>query len=377
MLQNATLKATVRGIIGTVALGSALSAQEPVAQQPAQAGTYIVKQGDTLWDIARQLLADPFLWPEIYRLNTDIVEDPHWIYPGEVLRLAPSAGPVVAENAPVPVEGAPLDAAPAPMRRTVFSEVDSIRSMADPRLIAARAYRGPAVRPGEFLSAPYVDRIGGPEEVGRISFVGDVGKVQRERTAEYTPLQLGDVVSLELKQPTTVGARFLAFSVRDIIRDAKLNDIGQLVQPVGTLRVDRVVPGQPAIAKIVQQFHRMLLDQGLIVMPVPPPDSGKPAEVATGQVFKSLYVHTDPALTTITHYVIIDATSRDRLRPGDRVSFFRPQSEMESGQKLPESEIARGQVIRVTPFATTVIVMGQVYSDLGVGTLTRLIAKMP
>lgn len=375
MLRMATLKATVRGIIGTVALGSALPAQEPAAQPVAQAGTHIVKQGDTLWDIARQLLGDPFLWPEIYRLNTDVVEDPHWIYPGEVLRLAPAANPVVAES--TPAEGAPVAAAPATLPRTVFSEVDSVKMLSDPRLITAQGYRGPAVRTGEFLSAPYVDRVGGPAEIGRISFVGDVGKVQRERTAEYTPLQLGDVVSLELRQPTTVGARFLAFSIGDIVRDAKLNDIGQIVRPVGTVRVDRAVPGQPAVAMVVQQFHRMLLDQGLIAVPVAPMDSSAPAQVVTGQVFKSLYVYTDPALATLTNYVIIDATSRDRLRPGDRVSFFRPQAETESGQKLPESEIARGQVIRVTPFATTVMVTGQVYTDLGVGTLTRLIAKMP
>jgi LysM repeat protein len=49
--------------------------------------TYVVKRGDTLWDISAMYLRDPWLWPEIWHVNP-AVRNPHLIYPGDVLNLA-------------------------------------------------------------------------------------------------------------------------------------------------------------------------------------------------------------------------------------------------------------------------------------------------
>lgn len=48
--------------------------------------TYTVVKGDTLWDISEHFLNTPWLWPRLWQANSQI-ENPHLIYPGDVLNL--------------------------------------------------------------------------------------------------------------------------------------------------------------------------------------------------------------------------------------------------------------------------------------------------
>lgn len=57
-----------------------------LALNPSHPDQYVVKKGDTLWDISETFLKSPWKWPELWGHN-DQIENPHLIYPGEILYL--------------------------------------------------------------------------------------------------------------------------------------------------------------------------------------------------------------------------------------------------------------------------------------------------
>jgi len=92
--------------------------------------TYVVRKGDTLWDIAARFLQKPWLWPEIWQANPQIA-NPHLIYPGDVLSLAYLDRVTVAAQ-PGPRQEAPIDAIPLAQVEPFLKQlsvVDSVKQL--------------------------------------------------------------------------------------------------------------------------------------------------------------------------------------------------------------------------------------------------------
>ena len=130
----------------------------PLAQEKKEGEEiYTIKQGDTLWDISAKFLKDPFLWPKLWQRNP-YVTNPHWIYPGQPIRLvspeelmkeAPKeagkepeikkAEPAPVEKKPEVVEGKPAEVKPGEAKRgeetpTVFPEARTAGFVSDVNL---------------------------------------------------------------------------------------------------------------------------------------------------------------------------------------------------------------------------------------------------
>lgn len=323
--------------------------------------THVVKEGDTLWDIARMYLGDPFLWPEIYRLNTEVVEDPHWIYPGEVLRIGGAAGPIMSEG-PVEQGGA-----------TIFGR----RTVAPQRVVGRRSLIGreahAAVRLGEYHAAPFVEREGGPGGAGSIIETSEIPGIQR--VTRRTRLQLNERVFVRPPASVTpsVGDKYLVYKL-----GPELDGVGQVVVPTGIVTVETPRTGELTTVRIISQFEEMRLGEKLIPLDTFfLPATARPSSVELGINAKVIWLQDKPVLPSLQRYLVLDAAAKDGVRLGDQFTILKRSHEDDRGERIPEIPIAVAQVVRVTPYGTTAIIIGHEQPAVKKGAAARVTAKMP
>src|SRR5262249_19779304 len=74
---------------GSFSLGGERVAVEEMSVPPV----HVVKRGDTLWDLCDRYFRNPWDWPRIWSYNPEL-QNPHWIYPGDQIRMQANAPPV-------------------------------------------------------------------------------------------------------------------------------------------------------------------------------------------------------------------------------------------------------------------------------------------
>src|SRR5256714_12122652 len=320
----------ITALVLSAGVASSASAQNPtdttaradttnnlvVSSDSTQEVKHVVKKGDTLWDLAQFYLKNPFRWPEICRRSTDVVKDPHWIYPGEVIRIwgnevkvealarADSAGEVVSHVVTRPLELAPQQRqAGGRSDLTVFASPMSRAAATLQSDVIGRSRAG-GVRKGEVEAAPYADRGGGPRGAGRL--VASVDRPGIKTTIIQSRYQINDDLYLEL--PRGAASRLGDTYMSDVL-GPDLGDNGQVVIPTGILRIESLTPGQRPVARIMKQFAEIMLDQRIIAAPELSFPAGTLSPVVGGTRGKVVYVHNEPVLPSIGHYVIISPSS--------------------------------------------------------------------
>ena len=385
MIQNPMrFSPLVRRAFALAVAAATLAASPLAAQEPAAIpATHTVKKGDTLWDIAKMYLNDPFLWPEIYRLNTNIVEDPHWIYPGEELTLpggtpAPGGAQVVSEDQ-VEQPAAPIAEAPRqPVGTTVFAAANRKKAISASRFGGtANTYQHTAVRAAEFYSAPWLDSSQGPAGSGVIvrtaNIPGEVRGVQRDK------FNINDYVFITLPKGVVAakGDQLLVYEYGE-----DLGNGSRVMRPTGQVKIISIEGTDAVLARITNFYGEIWVGQH--IMPLEHfalnPDA-RPAPLLLGTEGKVVYIPSQVTIGSVQDYIILDVGLKDGVKIGDQFTIYRPsfKEQMTDGPPvtIPEGTIGRVQIIRVTELGATALVTDIRNPAIFPGANARLTARMP
>ncbi|HXF07351.1 MAG TPA: LysM peptidoglycan-binding domain-containing protein [Candidatus Acidoferrales bacterium] len=214
------------------------AASTPVVWREDHPARYVVRRGDTLWDIAARFLRDPWRWPEVWRANPQ-VRNPHRIYPGDELEVAMIDGQrrLQPVEPPLPVERL----TPTVRREPIETAIPALPY----ERIAPFLNETASVDPKALSKSPYVLRAFNAEQL--VMGSGDRIYVRGTDAPAGTVFQIVTETGSALRDPDT----------------RKL--LGHQVDVLGSVRITQA--GDPAEALIIQSRREIHAKQRLLPIP--------------------------------------------------------------------------------------------------------------
>jgi hypothetical protein len=377
---------------------TAAVARESMGQDPLPR-THTVRKGDTLWDLAHHYLRDPFLWPGIYRLNTDVVEDPHWIYPGEVLRIAPvdNVAAVPTMDTPVPpsegdsssmvadsARGAGTDSTDAlargPQQPSMAEAEDAEPSVLfperKPRSVSEilKAYTNQpyrALRRSEFYASGFLT------ENQRLPYGRVIGPVTPQQIkAVNSRANALPFSSISLEAPHgatyTVGDSLLLLQI-----GREIEPYGKVVVPTGVAKITEALDGH-YIANIVSTYGP--IRNGQSVLPIEsfnPGTGGRAVPVSDGVRGAFIGGLGRQDLKEPQMVVFINKGREDGVSRGDLFEIRRRPGRTSDGMVRVNELMATMQIVHVRDHTATGILLSVVSPDIPAGSDVMQVAKLP
>ena len=362
-----------RSSIAALALLAAASSAAS-GQQPHQSA-HTVKSGDTLWDLARRYLGDPFLWPQIYRLNTGIVEDPHWIYPGEVLQLAAGEGvqSVPSEDTPVTPAVADTERVQVP-RESEYPMPEFARQKRSENTDGLTGFYTQEYRPlraGEFYSSGFLTE-GQTLPAGIL--LGPITPPQIRNLSERSTATLFTEVGIRAPEGATYAK---GDTLTVYITQLGFPGYGEIVIPTGLIRITGQSEHQ-YLGIVVAVYGA--LRSGQPVIPTEKFVPGPSARAVATSDSLSGHVLGGRELKELKHpmnRLLIDIGRSAGVAPGDIIEIRRvPGPRVRAADAIDEL-MATGQVVRVGDRSATVMLLHVISPDIPPGTTARRIARLP
>lgn len=179
--------------------------------QSVEPTIYVIKKGDTLWGLSDRFIKDPFYWPDLWAHNPKHITNPHFIFPGQRLKIYPDR--IEVEEASPQNAGQAEAVKETKEMKVVAEEVSQERSFpvnGDGFLMEN------TLKPVGFIIATHQDR-----------------KLSGEDDVVYTDIGRG--------QGAKAGVRYSIFRKMGAVSHPITNDtLGYKVVPLGTLQLSEM-----------------------------------------------------------------------------------------------------------------------------------------